>query len=216
MRNRINSKCKKELNAIKSSLSVFHLMELNFGSVELEAPTHILWEGAEKQSHSGKVTGICYDGDHLSLVVNDNETNLPVTIPESAFASSIDTLIGVYANLREVIHSRHEELISRNPIKSQKASRYLKKAPGFCENGGYSENTLIQTVVLAEHELAEKANANIAKLVDDIIEFQKQSHNYRCPTLSSDLERCHNRNCEACRQQYYDNSKVELLKKYKV
>lgn len=216
MKNKINSKCKKELNAIKSYLSVFHLMELDFGDVELITPTHILWGSAENQSHSGKVTGICYDGDHLSLIVNDNETNSPVTIPESAFDSSIDTLIGVYANLREVIHAKHEELISRNPIKSQKASRYLKKAPDFCENGGYSENTLIQTVVLAEHELTEKANVNITKLVDDIIQLQKQLHNYRCPTHSSDLERCRNRNCETCRQQYYDSSRTMLLKKYKL
>ena len=216
MKNKINSKCKKELNAIKSYLSVFHLMELDFGDVELITPTHILWGSAENQSHSGKVIGICYDGDHLSLIVNDNETNSPVTIPESAFDSSIDTLIGVYANLREVIHAKHEELIYRNPIKSQKASRYLKKAPDFCENGGYSENTLIQTVVLAEHELIEKANMNITKLVDEIIELRMQSHNYRCPTPSSCLEQCLNRNCGACRKSYYAGLKEKLFKEYKL
>ncbi|MDC1809082.1 hypothetical protein POZ03_01240 [Bacteroides uniformis] len=204
------------MNAIKSYLSVFHLMELNFDGVELATPTHILWKNDEKCSYSGRVIGIRYDGEHLFLLVNDNETNLLVTIPESTFASCFDTLTGIYSNLKESIHARSEEIRSRNPIKSQKASRYLKKAPGFCESGGYSENTLIQTVVLAEYELAEKANANITKLVDEIIELQKQAHNYRCPTPSFGLERCRDHNCDICRQHYYDGIKAKLLKYYMV
>lgn len=205
MKNKISPTCRKELNAIKSYLSVFHLMELDFINTELATPFH-----------SGRVIGIRYDGEHLFLLVNDNETNLPVTIPESTFASNFDTLTGIYNNLKESIHARSEEIRSWNPIKSQKASRYLKKAPGFCESGGYSENTLIQTVVLAEYELAEKANANIAKLVDEIIELQKQTHNYRCPTPALDLERCRDHNCDICRQHYYDGIKAKLLKHYMV
>lgn len=205
MKNKISSTCRKELKAIKSYLSVFHLLELDFIGTGLTTPVH-----------SGRVIGIRYDGEHLFLLVNDNETNLPVTIPESTFASCFYTLTGIYSNLKESIHARSEEIRSRNPIKSQKASRYLKKAPVFCESGGYSENTLIQTVVLAEYELTEKANVNITKLIDEIIELQKQSHNYRCPIPSSDLERCRNRNCEMCKQSYYARLKDKLLKEYKL
>lgn len=214
MKSKMNSKCKKELETIKAYLSVFHLMKLDFDGVELTTPTHILWKSNDGHSHSGKVTGVLYNGEHLSLVVNDNETNLSVTVSENTFASCIDTLMGVYANLYEVVGIRREEINSRNPIKSQRASRFFKEAPGFCESGGYSENTLVQTVVLAECELTEKANENITKLVDENIELQKQSHNYRCPTSSSDLKRCRNRNCDTCKQSYYGKLKEELLKKY--
>lgn len=214
MKSKVNGKCKKELKAIKAYLSVFHLMKLDFDGVELTTPTHILWESSEGYSHSGKVTGVRYNGEYLFLVVNDNETNLPVTVSENIFASCFDTLAGIYANLREVVGARREVINSHNPIKSQKASQYLKEAPDFCESGGYSENTLIQTVVLAEYELMEKANADIAKLVDEIIELRKQSHGHRCPTPSPDLERCRNRNCETCKQSYYGKLKDELLKKY--
>nr|DAI00537.1 MAG TPA: hypothetical protein [Caudoviricetes sp.] len=214
MKSKISSKCKKELKAIKTYLSVFHLMNLDFDGVELTTPTHILWESNERHSHSGKVTGVRYNGEHLFLVVNDNETNLPVTVSENIFASCLDTLMGVYANLYEVVGIRREEINSRNPIKSQRASRFFKEAPGFCESGGYSENDLIQTVVLAEYELTEKANTNITGLIDEIIELRKQSRDYRCPTSSSDLERCRNQNCDTCKQSYYGKLKEELLKKY--
>lgn len=214
MKSRISNKCKKELDAIKSYLSVFHLMDLNFDGIELTEPIRILWENSENQSCSGTVTGIRYDGEHLFLLVNDNQTNLPVTIPESKFASNPDTLIGIYSNLKESIHARSEEIRSRNPIKSQKAYRFLKAAPGFCESGGYSENTLIQTVVLAEYELTEKANLNITKLADEIIELRKQSLGYHCPTPSVDLEQCRNYIRETSRQSYYERLKDELMKKY--
>lgn len=216
MKSKVNGKCKKELKAIKAYLSVFHLMKLDFDGVELTTPTYILWESNEGHSHSGKVTGVRYNGEYLFLVVNDNEVGLSTTIPESTFASNLDTLTGVYANLREIIHARSEEIRSRNPIKSRKASKFLKEASGFCESGGYSENTLIQTVVLAEYELMEKANANITKLVDEIIELRKRSHGHRCPILSSDLERCCNRKCGTCRMSYYGKLKDRLLKKYQI
>lgn len=214
MKNKINSKCKKELNAIKSYLSVFHLMELDFDGVELTIPTQILLGNNENQS--GKITGVRYDGERLFLIVNVNETNLSVTIPETIFASSIDTLTGIYANLREVIQVRYEKIISRNPIKSRKASRFLQEAPEFSENGGYSENTLIQTVVLAEYELTEKANVNITKLVNQIIELQKSLYYYRCPVRSADLEKCRNHNCKTCKQSYYTKLQNKLLKEYRL
>lgn len=205
MKNKISPTCRKELKAIKLYLSIFHLMELDFIDTELTTPFR-----------SGRVMGIRYDGEHLSLLLHDTETNLPVTIPESTFASSLDTLTGIYSGLKESIHARSEEIRSRNPIKSQKASRFLKSAPNFCESGGYSENTLIQAVVVAEYELTEKASQNITKLVDEFIEFRKQSHEYHCSTLSFGLEPCHNRDCEQCKQTYYEKIKVQLLKKYQL
>lgn len=215
MKSKINSKCKKELKAIKAYLSVFHLMNLDFDGVELTTPTHILWEGNERHSHSGKVTGVRYNGEHLFLVVNDNETNLPVTVSENNFASCLDTLTGIYANLYEVVRIRRAEINSRNPIKSQKASRYLKEAPDFCESGGYSENDLIQTVVLAEYELTEKANRNIAVLVDEIIDLKQQLNHGCCPEAESVSRRCIH-DCDKCKELYYLKLKAKLLKQHQL
>lgn len=215
MKSKVNSKCKKELKAIKFYLSVFHLMKLDFDGVELATPTHILWESNEGHSHSGKVTGVRYNGEYLFLVVNDNETNLLVTVSEKTFASSLDTLTGVYANLREVVGVQREEINNRNPIKSQKASRYLKEAPDFCESGGYSKNDLVQTVVLAEYELMEKANRNIATLVDEIIELKQELNNGYCSEVPLASKRCIHA-CDKCKQRYYDKLRVQKLKQYQL
>lgn len=213
MKSKINSKCKKELQAIKTYLSVFHLMELDFDGVELTTPTHILWESKEGHSHSGKVTGVRYDGDHLFLVANDNEAKLPVTVSENTFASCFDTLTGIYANIYEVVGIRREEINNHNPIKSLKAYKFIKNAPHYSESGGYGENILVQAIVLSEYELTEKANRNIAALVDEIIELRQELNHGYCPEVSSASKRCIH-DCDKCKQRYYDKLRVQKSKQY--
>ncbi len=198
--------CKKKLDAIKKYLSVWHLMAIDFQNVELKEPTSILWSDNTGNIHDDRVIGIMYDGKELSLKIHAYETNTIITLYEDDFALNLDWLTNIYENLKEVIHSRSEKLRARNPIQSQRASKFLKNAGSFCEEGGYSENTLLQTVVLAEFECTEKANANIAKLVDEIVNLQHQVHQNSIPSI----------NLGQYKPAYYRKLKADLLKQYQL
>lgn len=170
---KLPSDCKKKLEAIKNHLSVFHLMKVDFSDLgDFSEPTYVLWTDNRGDIHDDPVIGISYNGEELSLLIdNRDHFNSIITLYEDAFADKIDWLEGIYRNLLEAL-KRHPEF-KENPVQSKKAEQFYKQAPTFNENGGYSQHVLIQTVVLAEYEMAEKANQNIASLVDVIVNLEK-------------------------------------------
>lgn len=201
----VTTTCKKELNAIKNLLSVWHLMALDFQDADLKEPTSILWCDNEGYTHDDQVIGVRYNGKDLSLKIHAYETNSIITLYEDDFSLNLDWLTGIYENIKEFIHLRSEKLKTRNPIQSQRASKFLKNAGSFCKEGGYSESTLLQTVVLAEFECTEKANVNITDLVNEIISLQQQVHqNSIAPTDRQYTP------------TYYRKLKTDLLKQYQL
>lgn len=173
---KLPSDCKKKLEAIKNHLSVFHLMKVDFSDLgDLSEPTCVLWTDNRGDIHDDPVIGIGYNGEELSLLIDDRDHfNSTITLYEDAFADKIDWLEGIYGNLLETLE-QHPEL-KENPVQSKKAEQFYKQAPTFNENGGYSQHVLIQSVVLAEYEMSEKANQKITSLVDIIVNFEKRQN----------------------------------------
>ena len=203
--------CKEKLQGIIRLLMVFYLMKLDF--TELDEPTFVLWNDNKGNIHDDPVTGVRYDGKELSIIVHDRDTNSTITLYEDDFALNEDWLCGIHSNIRETL-DRNPKLKQKNPIKSGIAGKYLKSAGSYTDSGGYSEHTLLRTVVLAEYELTSLANTRIATLVDEVIELHRRLDDGHCPDNPPVKKLCENNECEKCKNLFYDKKRGKLLKQY--
>lgn len=211
------TECVKELNAIKSLLSAYHLMDVKFDSNNAEGQeqehTFVLWTDNRGNIHDDPVIGIHFDGEELTLSVDNRDDNSIITLYEDDYELNINWLQGIYGDIKSHI-AAHPDIRTREVIKSEKARKYLKNAPHFTEQGGYHQNTLIQAVALAEYELSGKANESIVTLIDEIVELKERLNDGYCQTPPVNPEDCDGIDCGMCKKQYYDTMKKELLKQH--
>lgn len=181
------------------------LTELNIR--DTEECTYVVWYDRHDALHDDPVQTVCWNGEELSLVVEDRDHGGTVILYESNDAfDRIDWLQSIRSNMIEALQEQ-----GRRPCPV--CGKPLKGRQRYCSDACRKTATPTPTV----HEVIDTANRHIRALVSKLIEYEPRIHAGECPEGEYYEEKdCTGKSCALCRKRYYNKLKKKMLEKYSV